>query len=187
MEWFANFEAGILCAELSQQMCSSRSNWVQLRDRLLEDENVPFEVDVNRRSDSGLHPPPGVFLDQYNNLQIERTVATDLSVPKGTERTGILVDNRAWIMLAGNPRSQIFMPFCLEWAATEDGLSEIVFVPDIHLTVLDDGYDSGQRVQSGRTPSGSVLFFTQSESDCVGSVRVEHELLPRPWYENLND
>jgi hypothetical protein len=187
-EWFTNFEVRLLCEELSQRIFPIRSNWAQLRDRLLEDEDEPFDVAVHGQILSEVLSLPDVVLNEDDSVQISRKVLMEVPLPNGVaERTGIILNSRAWVMLAGNPWDRIFVPFYLEWSENPETFSEVLFVPETSRTPLDEDGNADHRVRSSRTPSGSLLFFTQSETDFVGSVRIEPEMLPRPYYEGVCD
>lgn len=181
-EWFANLSIGPLCQELSQRVVPIKDRWTQLSDRLLEDEDAVFDVDVHAQIVAEILS--SFVRNEDDSVQVPRKLAVKCQLPSGIAgRTGIILNSRAWVMLAGSPSEREFVPMYLEWSPNDETFSELIFVPDVGRTPLADAAETGSTVRSTRAPSGSLLFFTQSDTDPVGSVHVEPELLPRPYYE----
>lgn len=182
-EWFANLSIESLCRELSQRVVPIKDKWAQLSDRLLENEDAIFDVDMHAQVVSEVLS--SFERNDDDTVQVPRKLAVNAELPRGVAaRTGIILNNRAWVMLAGNPSDREFVPMYLEWSPNDETFSELIFVPDLGWTPRADTDDIGQRVRSTRAPSGSRIIFTQSDSDPVGSVQVEPELLLRPYYES---
>ena len=185
-EWFIYLCSTTLCEELSQRVFPIGSSWAPLGDRLLEDEDATFDVvDVDTNILREVLSLPDVVRREDGMVQIPLKSAIQLSLPKDVMRTGIIVNNCHWIMLVGNPIDREFVPFGLDWRFNNETFGEVMFVPHVADALPLNGSDTDVRVKRGRAPSGSILFFTQSDSDPIGSVRIEPELLSRPYYEQV--
>ena len=185
-EWFTNLYSTTLCEELSQRVFPIGGSWAPLGDRLLEDEDATFDVvDVDASIMREVLSLPDVVRKEGGAVQIPLKSAVHLELPKNVTRTGIIVNNCHWIMLVGSPIDREFVPFGLDWRFNSKTFGEVMFVPHVADTLHLNGDDTDVRVERGRAPSGSILFFTQSDSDSIGSVRIEPELLSRPYYEQV--
>lgn len=184
--WWVNFDINAFCAELASRPINVQDRWSQLKDRLLEDDEASFVADVDEGVRSTVFAIPGATRLSDDEIEMSWASVLDVPIPTGvSERTGITVNRKHWVMLVGNPTDVMPVSFSISWVSLEGGVSEPRFIPDVPLR-SDDGERRGDReVWAGLSPAGNTLIFTQSHAGDVGSVRCEAALLPRPAHEDF--